>query len=67
MEDSLKLLEASRIAGCHPSTLRRKIQRGEIPAFRLFGRIRIGREDLQSYLARSSRKPNTDEDRCGRE
>jgi excisionase family DNA binding protein len=50
---SLSLVEAARIVGCHPITLRRAIARGELSYLRLFGRIRVLPEDLQAFVART--------------
>ena len=43
---------AARIAGCHPITVLRAIERGELPAVRLgeHGHYRITREDFQEWL-----------------
>ena len=43
---------AARIAGCHPITVLRAIERGELPAIRLgeHGHYRIAREDFQGWL-----------------
>jgi excisionase family DNA binding protein len=51
---------AARIAGCHPITVLRTIERGELPAVRLgeHGHYRIAREDFQSWL-----RPTTEETR----
>jgi len=43
---------AARIAGCHPVTVLRAIERGELAAVRLgeHGHYRIAREDFQGWL-----------------
>jgi excisionase family DNA binding protein len=53
MTRALDLMEAARVVGCHPVTLRRAIARGELSYFRLFGRIRILSEDLDAFVART--------------
>src|SRR4051794_34911276 len=42
--------QAAEIVGLHWKTIERLIIRGELPAFRLTGKIRIGREDLDAWI-----------------
>jgi hypothetical protein len=50
--ETLNLLDAARAAGVHPATIRRAILRGELPHFRVFGKIRVRPEDLERLLFR---------------
>jgi excisionase family DNA binding protein len=48
---------AARVAGVHPTTVLRAIQRGELPAHRLGrrGHHRIDREELERWLQPTTR------------
>jgi excisionase family DNA binding protein len=50
LEATLTLLDAARAAGVHPATIRRAILRGELPHFRIFGKIRVRRDELEHFL-----------------
>lgn len=52
--DELTKLEAAFVADCHPSTINRRIESGELPAARRFGRWLILRADLAAMLAREA-------------
>lgn len=57
IQDSLTLLEAARVARLHPSTIRRAVHHGELPHFRVVGKIRIQPAELQDFLLREYRGP----------
>lgn len=50
--DFLTLLPAAALLGCHPSTLRKAIKRGDLPAFRIKGGkiLYLRRQDLLALL-----------------
>lgn len=50
--DLLTLKQAAELLGIHPDTARRKVKRGDIPAFRVPGgrKIRIKKSDLLASL-----------------
>ena len=48
--DYVALREAAVILGIHWKVLRRAIDRGELPAFKICSRIRIRRTDLDVWL-----------------
>lgn len=54
---SLSLLEAARLVGCHPDSLRRRVLRGEIGHFRMLGQIRIPVETLEAFILQEQQKP----------
>lgn len=47
----LSLLEAARLLGIHPDTLRRAVRRGELQHTRVLGKIRIQPQDLEQFVA----------------
>lgn len=57
LEGSLTLLEAARVAKLHPSTIRRAVHHGELPHFRVVGKIRIQPAELEDFLLRAYRNP----------
>lgn len=46
-EQMVTVEEAARITSCHPVTIRRMIQRGELPALRVGRRYRVRLSDLE--------------------
>ena len=46
-EQMVTVEEAARITACHPVTIRRMIQRGELPALRVGRQYRVRLSDLQ--------------------
>lgn len=53
MSSLLSLQEAAESVGLKRAALRRAIERGELPAFRLCSRLRIERADLDAWMARN--------------
>ena len=49
--------EAGAIVGLNKKTIERVIQRGELRAFKLAGRVRIRREDLNQWIDSSALAP----------
>ena len=58
MTSMLSVLEAAERVACHPATIRRMIQRGQIPAVRVGSRWRVPAESLQAtYMAAAQPAP----------
>lgn len=53
MTPLLTLQEAALIARLKEMALRRAIDRGELPAFKLCSRVRIERAELDAWMARN--------------
>lgn len=53
-EHLLTVTEAASRVGLRHAALRRAIQRGEIPAVKLCGRVRIRPDDLEEWISRNS-------------
>ena len=57
------LLDVQTVAkqlNINPRTVNRMIERGELSAFRVSGRYRIGEQDLEAYLERNRTQPKED-------
>lgn len=52
-EDVLTVAEAAKLVRVHPVTIQRAVRRGELPHYRVFGRIRITLADLDRFVARA--------------
>jgi excisionase family DNA binding protein len=53
----MRLREAAEYLNCHPSTLYRMVNQGNIPGFRLGGGWRFRRSDLEKWIASLTAKP----------
>lgn len=42
--------QASTLLGCHPRTLLRKARSGEVPCFRIFGKVRFTESTLAEWV-----------------
>lgn len=49
---TLDIIEAARIAGQHPATIRRYVNTGVLPHFRIGGKIHIRPAALAEFLVR---------------
>jgi len=56
-ERLLRLTEAAEFLGCSVQTVRRRIGRGELPAFRDGRILRLRPADLAGYVARRTTRP----------
>lgn len=54
----LSKAEAGEIVSLNPKTIEREIQRGRLRAFKLAGRVRIRREDLEAWIEASQVEPS---------
>lgn len=58
MNGLISVREAANLVGVHPVTIRRRIDAGDIPAFRIGDHptapLRIARDDLVEYVARGA-------------
>jgi excisionase family DNA binding protein len=59
----LSILEGAWRWSLHPSTLRRAVQRGELPHSRVLGKIRIRAEDLEQFVRGRGRSVGAEERR----
>ena len=48
----VSLAEAAHCLRVHPASIRRLISRGQLPAFRVGGQIRIAHDAIGAYLSR---------------
>lgn len=58
--DMLSVNEAAEVLGVAPITIRRYINKGDLPAYKVKGRIRMYQDDvrkleIQAYVPRSAR------------
>jgi len=53
----MTLRDAAEYLNCHPSTLYRMVNHGDIPGFRLGGGWRFRRSDLEKWIASLTAKP----------
>lgn len=58
--------EAARIIACHPVTLRRMIQRGDLPALRVGRQYRVRLSDLQPEVLGSPREASAPRQPAGK-
>lgn len=65
MGKSLTLRETAQLLRVHQKTIRRRVLSGELPHFRVVGRIRIRVEDLSAYLVREQSPAQRSEARAG--
>jgi len=56
-EDYLDLVEAARILGIHPQSLRRLIKQKKVPAVLFAGKYLIQRDKLQMFKANYDPRP----------
>ena len=56
-EDYLDLVEAARVLGIHPQSLRRLIKQKKVPAVLFGGKYLIERDKLEMFKANYDRRP----------
>jgi excisionase family DNA binding protein len=49
----LSVAEVAERLGCSPDTVQRLIAAGELPAYRIGGRLKVNEADLAEYLNRA--------------
>lgn len=52
--------QAGEIVQLHPKTIERAIQAGELPAYKLRGKVRIRRRDLEAWVEANAVEPVSD-------
>lgn len=58
-EDYTDIIEASRILGVHPNTVRRLIQQGQLPATQFAGKYLIERDKLEMFRTTYDSRPGS--------
>jgi excisionase family DNA binding protein len=53
----LSVQDVARRINVNPRTVNRMIERGELPAYRVSGVLRIDERDLQAYLEKNRTQP----------
>jgi excisionase family DNA binding protein len=58
-QEYLSPQDVGKMVGLHPRVIQRAVNAGEIGAFKLRGRIRIKRTDLEAWIADNRVEPQT--------
>lgn len=56
LDTLLRIRDVALVMGMHPSTVRRKIADGKLPAIQIDGSVRVRKSDLVEYLAKAPAK-----------
>ena len=65
-DEMLTVQQAAERASCHPATIRRMIQRGELPALRVGSRWRVPAASLEAGYLQASATPRPAPEPAGR-
>ena len=59
----LSVQDVAKRINVNPRTVNRMIERGDLPAYRVSGVLRIDERDLQAYLERNRTQPKKEDER----
>lgn len=57
----LSVQEVAKRLNVNPRTVNRMLERGELPAYRISGVLRVDEQDLQEYLRKNRTQPKKED------
>lgn len=57
----LSVQEVAKRLNVNPRTVNRMVERGELPAYRISGVLRVDEQDLQEYLRKNRTQPKKED------